>query len=53
MRFQVAWRARVEQVTLNAQVMYGPVFESDFALGWERLTAELVGASARQAGRPG
>jgi AcrR family transcriptional regulator len=38
---------RVIYSTLARQVMYGPVFESDFELGWERLTAELVDLSVR------
>ena len=38
---------RVTYSTLARQVMYGPVFESDFDLDWDRLTAELVDTSAR------
>jgi AcrR family transcriptional regulator len=35
---------RLIYCTLARQVMYGPMFESDVALDWERLTAELIDA---------
>lgn len=35
---------RLVYSTLARQVMYGPLFESDIDLGWERLTAELASA---------
>lgn len=35
---------RITYSTLARQVMYGPLFESDIDLGWERLTAELASA---------
>lgn len=35
---------RMTYSTLARQVMYGPVFESDRRLGWQRLTDELTGA---------
>lgn len=35
---------RLTYSTLARQVMYGPVFESEIELGWERLTAELADA---------
>lgn len=33
---------RITYSTLARQVMYGPLFESDVDLGWDRLTAELA-----------
>ena len=33
---------RLTYSTLARQVMYGPLFESDFELGWDQLTAELA-----------
>jgi AcrR family transcriptional regulator len=35
---------RIAYSTLARQVMYGPLFESDVALGWDRLTGELARA---------
>jgi AcrR family transcriptional regulator len=35
---------RIAYSTLARQVMYGPLFESDVALGWEQLTGELAHA---------
>lgn len=33
---------RIAYSTLARQVMYGPLFESELELGWDRLTAELA-----------
>lgn len=38
---------RLTYSTLARQVMYGPVFESDIELDWNRLTGELADACAR------
>ena len=37
---------RITYSTLARQVMYGPLFESDVDLAWDRLTAELAIACA-------
>jgi AcrR family transcriptional regulator len=38
---------RLTYSTLARQVMYGPLFESDIELDWNRLTGELADACAR------
>jgi AcrR family transcriptional regulator len=35
---------RIAYSTLARQVMYGPLFESDAAIGWDQLTGELARA---------